>query len=304
MTHKITLLLVETPGASQAALAGLAEMFAYVDRLHARAGLAPLVLAQCTPETLPDLPPAAVILPPAFDSTAYLTPPASLSGWLARLPDTTLVCSACAGAFHLGAAGLLDERHVTTHWALERRLAETCPRARVDTSECVLRDGRVITAGGLMSWTDLALELIGQFSTLEILRETGRYFVLNTGRRAQRPFRAFLPLDDHADTQIAAAQRLYEREFRAPPSLTETAARVGLSPRSFQRRFARATMMSPRSYLLALRVEAARRALETSQTRIEQIAFAVGYENTNAFRKVFQRHMGMSPAAYRTRLQR
>lgn len=306
----IHLTLVNYPGASLAGVAGLQEVFAYVARLHARDGLAAVNLTMITADggaanDLPTGPAQIVILPPAFGNDQYLTPSPPLIEWLqVQSKNGGVMASACAGAFYLGAAGLLQKRRVTTHWGLEAMLRERFPEALVDTGEILIRDGQVVTAGGLLSWVDLALELIAGFSSLEVMREVGRHFVVDTGRREQRYYRSFNPPLGHGDTPIEQAQVLIERTFAAPIRISELARTVGLTERTFLRRFEGATGHTPLAYVQHLRIQSAQRALENTAAAIEQVAYAVGYENANAFRKLFKRHTGLSPSQYRQRLKR
>ena len=302
---KTLLTLLDYPGASLAAVAGLQEMFAHVARLHKRDGLPTITLITETADTLSASAPDALILPPAFDNEQYLAPQKALVDYLrAQAQRNCIMASACAGAFYLGAAGVLDQHRVTTHWALEKELRNRFPNAEVDAGEILINDRRVITAGGLLSWVDLALELIAQFSNLEVMREVGRHFVVDTGRREQRYYRAFHPPLNHGDTPIEQAQFLIERTFAAPIRISELANTVALTERTFLRRFERATGLSPLSYVQHLRIQSAQRALENTPAAIDQVAYAVGYENANAFRKLFKRHTGLSPSAYRQRLKR
>ena len=136
------------------------------------------------------------------------------------------------------------------------------------------------------------------------MREVGRHFVTDTGRRDQRPYRAFTPPMNHGDHQIEQAQFLIERTFAAPIRIAELAKTVALTERTFLRRFERATGLTPLTYVQHLRIQSAQRALESTPAPIDQIAYSVGYENANAFRKLFKRHTGLSPSQYRQRLKR
>jgi len=300
----INLILLDYPGASIAAVAGLQEMLTHVARLHERDGLAPINLTVVTANSLPTTRPTAVILPPAFGNDQYLNPSQTILDWLRRLPDDCIMASACAGAFYLGAAGVLDQRRVTTHWGLEQELQSRTPNANVDADEILISDGRVITAGGLLSWVDLALELIARLTSITVMREVGRHFVVDTGRREQRYYRGFSPPMHHGDSPIEQAQFLIERTFTAPIRISELARTVALTERTFLRRFERATGHTPLAYVQHLRIQSAQRALENTPAAIDQIAYAVGYENANAFRKLFKRHTGLSPSQYRQRLKR
>lgn len=298
------LILLEYPGASKAAVAGLQEMFSHVARLHRRDELVPITMTTVTATSLPSGQFDAVILPPAFDNAQYLNPPQSVINWLGKRNEACVMASACAGAFYLAAAGLLDQRRVTTHWALEQPLRDLVPNATVDVGEILIRDGRIITAGGLLSWVDLAVELINQLCGPDIMREVGRHFVVDTGRREQRYYSAFNPTMQHGDEPITQAQALIERTFTAPIRISELARTVALTERTFLRRFERATGHTPLVYVQHLRIQSAQRSLENTTAAIDQIAYAVGYENANAFRKLFKRHTGLSPSQYRQRLKR
>jgi len=298
------LILIDYPGASLAAVAGVQEMFSHTARLHKRDALAPITLTTVTAASLPKMQAEAVILPPAFGNAQYLTPPPAVIDWLRQRADDTIMASACAGAFYLAAAGLLDGHRVTTHWGLEQMLRDHAPKAEVDIGEILIREGRVITAGGLLSWVDLALELINQLCGPEIMREVGRHFVVDTGRREQRYYSAFTPPTQHGDGPIKQAQALIERTFTAPIRISELARTVALTERTFLRRFERATGHTPLAYVQHLRIQSAQRGLENTNAAIDQIAYAVGYENANAFRKLFKRHTGLSPSQYRQRLKR
>ncbi len=298
------IILVDYPGASRAAVAGLQEMFTHTVRLLEREDRELITLTTVTAKALPDVPVKAVILPPAFGNTRYLTPSKTVTLWLRNCEESSVMASACAGAFYLGAAGLLEGHRVTTHWALEQTLRDAVPNATVDIGEILIHDGRIITAGGLLSWVDLALELISQLCGPEIMREVGRHFVVDTGRREQRYYSAFTPPIQHGDDPITQAQALIERTFTAPIRISELARTVALTERTFLRRFERATGHTPLAYVQHLRIQSAQRGLENTNAAIDQIAYAVGYENVNAFRKLFKRHTGLSPSQYRQRLRR
>lgn len=301
--HRIALL--DYPGASRAAIEGLREMLTHADQRCAEQGRTRLAVVVVGAD-LPSGPPfAAVVVPPAFGDRAFLTPDARMVAWLSRQQaQGAMMASACAGAFYLGASGALDGRRVTTHWALADRLAARFPAASVEPEHVTLSDGALITAGGLFSWIDLGLELTARLACRAIMRELGRFFVIDTGRRDQRHYRSFHAPDDHGDRAILRAQRLLEADPVYRWRIPALAVRVALSERSLLRRFTAATGRTPLSYLQALRIRAALDRLADSSEPIAMIALAVGYENANAFRKIFRRETGLSPSGYRQRLGR
>ncbi len=297
--------ILHYPGASIAAIEGLREMFIHAAHLCNRDGLPPLTHSVVLPENLPPELPAAAILPPAFNNRHYLTPDPAVQDWLTNANRKSCVlASACAGAFYLSSAGVLDGRRVTTHWALERDLRTRTPLAIIDIGEILITDGNIITAGGMLSWIDLALELVARTLSPEIMRELGRHFVVDTGHREQRYYRGFAPNTDHSDAPIKHAQTLMERTFAAPIRISELAKTIGLTERTFLRRFEKATHLTPLAYVQSLRIQSAQTALETTSAAVEQISYMVGYENPNAFRKLFKREIGLSPSQYRQRLKR
>lgn len=303
MTSHFTIL--HYPGASVAAIEGLKEFFAHTEFLCERDAMPGFGYSVATAETLPDTLPSAAILPPAFGNDHYLSPDPAILDWLiqANKKQCTLA-SACAGAFYLSAAGALNNRRATTHWSFQSELSRRTPQGEIDTNEILVTDANIITAGGLLSWVDLALELVAATAGLGIMRELGRYFIVDTGRREQRYYRGFHPPLNHTDSPVKMAQSLIERTYASPIRISALAKSVGLSERTFLRRFEHATALTPLAYVQHLRVQSAQRALENTAAPIEQIAYAVGYENAGAFRKLFKRHTGLSPSQYRQRLRR
>jgi transcriptional regulator GlxA family with amidase domain len=299
------LALAHYPGASQAAVAGMTEMFSHCARLQRREGMEAITLTTVSAGALPARRFDAVILPPAFGNEEFLAPSPALVEWLRGQHDgEALMASACAGAFYLGAAGLLDGRRVTTHWGLETRLQQRFPAAWVNTDPILTRDGRIVTAGGLLSWIDLALELTAELASPRLMRELGRHFVTDTGRREQRHHRGFRPPTDHGDTAVLRMQLRIEAGFAEALSVRGLAAEAGLSERSLLRRFKAATGLAPLAYLQHTRIQAARQRLESGPDPVEAIAYEVGYEDATAFRKVFRKLTGLTPSDYRRRLRR
>ena len=86
--------------------------------------------------------------------------------------------------------------------------------------------------------------------------------------------------------------------------LDAIAGKAGISPRHFKRRFKKATGESPLGYLQNLRMEIAKRRLETTLDNINEITYRIGYEDSSTFRRLFKRHTGISPREYRSRFAR
>ncbi len=216
-------------------------------------------------------------------------------------PKGTLLCSVCAGAFWLAAAGVLDGHRATTHWALDDELRDGHPRVTVDTSQIVLHDRNRITAGGVMAWTDLGLYLLQLWYGPAIATTVARHLVLDSRVRDQLMYRSFTPRTDHQNDVILRLQNKIARDCSAPMTVRDMAAFCALSERTFVRQFKHAVGMTPNVYLQRTRVEAARVLLETTRRPIGAIAFSVGYGDTAAFSKTFHTWMGVTPGDYRNR---
>jgi transcriptional regulator GlxA family with amidase domain len=246
--------------------------------------------------------PQVVILPPCLDGDAEQPLAACYHDWLRHLHGTgATLASVCAGAFPLADAGLLDGRTVTTHWALAAELAARFPRVQVLPERMVIDDGDLITAGGLMAWTDLGLALVTRLLGPTIAAETARFLVVDLNRESQRHFSSFAPSFDHGDAAVLAVQHWLQGDAGAEASLASMAARAGLGERTFLRRFRAATGLKPTEYCQQLRVTKARELLEFTRQSIDQVAWQVGYRDSGAFRKVFARLVGVSPGDYRRR---
>ncbi len=305
------------PGAQLAAVYGLGDLFAVANRMAAgrgREGQARLRISHWQADeqghlrrvfdSQPQAPgtPQVVILPPCLDSDAAQPLASCYRDWLRRQHGAgVILASVCAGAFALAEAGLLDGRRVTTHWALAAQLAARYPRVTVLPERMVVDDGELLTAGGLMAWTDLGLALVTRLLGPTIAAETARFLVLDLNHESPRQFSSFAPSLDHGDAAVLAVQHWLQGAGGAEASLASMAARAGLGERTFLRRFRAATGMKPTEYCQQLRVSKARELLEFTRQSIDQVAWQVGYRDTGAFRKVFARLVGVSPGDYRRR---
>lgn len=246
--------------------------------------------------------PSHLIAPPSLVMPAKMQPMHGFARWMTEHhAGGTTLCSVCAGAFLLGETGLLDGRETTTHWAFAEALAERFPRARVDTDRMVIDDGDIITAGGILAWTDLGLTLVERLLGPSVMLETARFLLIDPPGREQRPYGHFVQRLDHGDAAILKVQHWLQATAAKDHAVPALALRAGLEERTFLRRFRKATGLRPTEYAQQIRIAKAREALELSRRPVGQIAWEVGYGDASAFRKLFQRVTGLSPADYRRR---
>ncbi len=293
--------LIDAPGAQRAALWGLADLFALIPRLSPSSRA--LDLQICAWDALPSKPVAAFVFVPSIEDTRP-APDHPLVDWAAQQhAQGALACSVCAGAFWLGQARLLDHRPATTHWALEAEFRQAFPDVRLALEHILVDDHDVITAGGLMAWTDLGLHLTGRWYGAEMVTRLARHLLIDPSGREQRAYSSFAPPRHHGDMPVLTAQRHMDRHYGMPLTVPTLAAVANLSERSFVRNFTAATGLPPATYLQALRVEKARGALERGQDSIAQIAWDVGYRDVPAFARAFKSVTGLTPGAYRERFR-
>jgi transcriptional regulator GlxA family with amidase domain len=210
------------------------------------------------------------------------------------------VASVCTGAFVLGAAGLLDGRAATTHWAFQELLARRYPRTQVLPQAILVDQGRVLTAGGATSFLNLALHIVERVFGAEVARASSKMFLIDVNKAPQSAYAMFSSQKLHEDQDILRAQSMIERQPERTPPVDRLARDVAMSPRTFARRFRHSTGNSPREYIQRVKVEAAKRALESGE-RVSAVAGLVGYTDAAAFRRLFARVTGLTPADYRAR---
>jgi transcriptional regulator GlxA family with amidase domain len=217
-----------------------------------------------------------------------------------------VLATACTGALILAEAGLLDGHDVTTHWAYSESMQRRYPALRVYPNRALIVSGdehRLVLAGGGTSWHDLALYLIARFVDTEEAMRVARLHLLSWHDIGQQPFAALTVSRDGTDALIATCQEWAARHYDQHSPVAAMASFSGLSERSFKRRFARATGMSPLEYIQTLRLEESKQVLETTDLSVEAVAVQVGYEDASFFGRLFRRKVGLTPAQYRRRFR-
>lgn len=251
---------------------------------------------------------------PADNSPAVLIAPGSLhrlleaedavpyARWLLdRHAHGAVLASNCGGAFALAATGLLAGRPATTHWYFADEFRARFPDVRLEIDRMVIDDGDIMTAGGLMAWTDLGLRIAERLMGPTVMMETARFLLIDPSGREQKHYASFAPRLTHGDEAILKVQHWLQARGPGPVAVPDMAGEAGLEERTFQRRFKAATGMTPVEYVQHLRVGKARELLEFTRRTVDQIAWSVGYEDAAAFRKLFHRITGLSPHEYRQR---
>ncbi|MCM3897761.1 helix-turn-helix domain-containing protein [Gordonia sputi] len=211
------------------------------------------------------------------------------------------VLTVCSGAFVAAAAGLLDGRRCTTHWAYGEKLARMYPAARVDTDVLFVDDGPVTTSAGTAAGIDAALHLVREEIGHEAANLIARRMVVPPHRDGgQRQF-VDTPIPECGSQGFAEMLNWLVENLDREVRVDEMAARMHMSPRTFARRFGDEVGVSPHKWLTEQRVAHARRLLETTSLPMEQIATQAGFGSATLLRHHFASAVGVSPATYRRR---
>ena len=227
--------------------------------------------------------------------------------WVGRMHDRgAVLCSACSGIFLLAETGLFDGRDATVHFGYARAFETAYPRVPIHPERVLVVSGtreELVSSGASMSWHDLVLYLIARYAGSTSAQEVARMFALQWHQDGLAPYIVFEGRTDHGDGEIQSAQEWVSRHFSVASPVEEMIKRSRLAERTFKRRFASATGLTPIAYVQRLRIEDAKRRLERTDAPVDEIAWKVGYEDAAFFRRLFKRTTGVSPGAYRKRFR-
>ncbi len=229
-------------------------------------------------------------------------PDPRLTRWLA---DVAARCdrygSICTGAFALGHAGLIDERHVTTHWQNASQLAQQFPRAKVELDRIHIRDGRLVTSAGVTAGIDVALSLVAEDHGARVSLAVAKRLVVFAQRRGgQSQFSPYLSAPADETSPVAKVQAYVMEHIGETLTVDKLAQVAGMSARNFARAFVQLADMTPHEFVERARVDAARNALESSDAPMKTVAYDCGFGTADRMRIVFMRRIGVSPNDYRT----
>lgn len=214
----------------------------------------------------------------------------------------SIIYTACSGSILLAATGLLDGRCATSHWGYQDLFARSFPQVRFDPEpNLVVADasGRIVTAGGTTSWHDLALHIIARHCGPGEALRIAKVYLLKWHSEGQLPYQNLVRLQPHADSVVRFAEEWLQKHFRSEGAVAAVVRASGVPERSLKRRFKAATGSTLLAYAQNLRIEEAKRQLETTSIASDEIAAEVGYENPAFFRRLFKRCTGLTPGAYR-----
>jgi len=193
---------------------------------------------------------------------------------------------------------------VTTHWALESLFRQHYPHLQLNTDAILMDEQDIVTAGGMMSWVDLGLDMVERFMSVAVMRQVGKVLVIDTAPREQRFYQQFIADFRHGDELVLNVQKRIGDAYHSELGIAALAAGVHVSERALLRRFDKATGYTPVQYLQRLRLQKVCDLLESTTNSFESVAYQVGYQDVSACRKAFVKIMGLTPKAFRQRFAR
>ena len=243
-----------------------------------------------------------ILSTPGWDVLDHIAKTSPLLPWLREWHARgAYIAGVCTGVAFLAEAGLLDGREATTHWAMADIFKQRYPNVRWRSEQFVTEDGNIFCSGGVYASVDLSLYLVEKLCGREVALKCAKSLLLSMPRGLQSGY-AVLPLSrPHADERIRQTEEYLQQHFSRDTSIDGLAARVGMSPRNFIRRFKAATGRLPGAYIQALRIAAAKELFEQGYASVQEVCAKTGYEDAAFFRSLFKRHTGMTPAEYRQR---
>ncbi|HEX4436546.1 MAG TPA: GlxA family transcriptional regulator [Solirubrobacteraceae bacterium] len=229
----------------------------------------------------------------------------TLVRWLTHAPRSCRrVASVCTGSFLLAAAGLLDGRRATTHWAFAKEMARRHPSVDVDPDPIFIQEGPIWTSAGVTAGMDLALAMVEEDHDRELALLIARHLVLFLRRPGnQSQFSATLHAQQPRAEPLREIQREVLEDVAGDHTVEAMSARAHMSPRNFARAFRAQTGVTPARYVEQVRLEAARRRLEETAEPIGTIARDCGFGTPETMRRSFLRALQVGPAEYRRRFR-
>lgn len=255
--------------------------------------------------SLKDISTTDLILIPASRIRSYETATTynqMLIDWIAtQYKKGSEVASMCAGGFMLASTGLLTGKICSTHWALAEEFRRLFPDVQLQTDQLITDENGIYTNGGAYSFLHLLLYLVEKYYGREATIHCAKYFQVDLDRNLQSEFSIFNGHKKHQDEVILDAQIYMEENYQKKISIEKMSSKLAVGRRNFDRRFFKATGLTPLDYLQRARIEVAKKSFENTRKTVNEVMYEVGYNDTKAFREVFSRVTGMSPLDYKSK---
>ncbi len=228
-----------------------------------------------------------------------------LIDWIAKqYKDGAEIATICTGAFLLASSGLLDGKSCSTHWSVADNFKSMFPQVNLQTDKLITDENGIYTNGGAYSFLNLMIYLIEKYYDRQTAIFCSKVFQIEMERNSQSAFAIFTGQKSHGDEMVIKAQAYIESKLHEKISVEHLSTRFSVGRRNFDRRFIKATGNTPVEYSQRVKIESAKKEIETSRKTISEVMYTVGYSDVKAFREVFRKITGMSPLEYRHKYNR
>lgn len=221
-----------------------------------------------------------------------------------RITNGSEIASLCKGAFLLAETGLVNGKSCATHWTAHNLFKRKYPEVNLIPEKIICEDNGIFSSGGAYSILNFTLYLIERYFGRETAIWCSKISEIEFDRISQNEFIIFSGQKNHSDQPIKKAQSYIESHYKEKLNVHDISKMVNLNPRSFLRRFKKATSNTPLEYIQRVKIEAAKKALESSTKTILEVMYDIGYHDDKAFRSTFRKYSGLSPKAYQKKYNR
>jgi transcriptional regulator GlxA family with amidase domain len=211
------------------------------------------------------------------------------------------IATICTGAFMLASTGLLDGKSCSTHWTAADNFRTMFPKVNLQADKLITDENGIYTNGGAFSFLNFMIYLVEKFYDRQTAIFCSKIFQIEMDRKSQSPFTIFTGQKLHGDEMVIKAQAHLESNLDEKISIEDLSSKFSVGRRNFDRRFIKATGNTPVEYSQRVKIESAKKSLETSRKTINEVMYEVGYSDVKAFREVFRKITGISPLEYRAK---
>lgn len=205
----------------------------------------------------------------------------------------------CVGSFYLASTGLLDKKECAVHWAAKNEFKEMFPDIKVIEDTIITDENGIYTCGGGYSYLNLLLYIFEKHLDRGISILASKMFEIDIERKSQNPYVIFIGQKRHGDEVVLKVQEWIENNPTKTYTVNDICDKFNIGRRTLERRFRKCTDNSIAEYIQRVKVEFAKKHLEAGSKTVNEIIYETGYNDTDAFRKVFRKYTDLTPVKYR-----